>query len=107
MKKFLLLFLFLFSSSVFSQFDSPKRELRGVWVATVANIDWPYTQGTTANDIKNQENQLITIFNSHKSYGLNTIFFQVRTICDAFYKSKYEPWSSYLTGNTGNRTIRY
>ncbi len=101
MKKVLLLFLFLFSSLVFCQFDSPKKELRGIWVATVTNIDWPYTQGTTANDIKNQKNQLINIFNSHKSYGLNSIFFQVRTICDAFYKSKYEPWSGYLTGTQG------
>jgi uncharacterized lipoprotein YddW (UPF0748 family) len=101
MKKLILFLLLLFTGTVFSQFESPKSELRGVWVATVTNIDWPYVQGTSSLDIKNQKNQLISIFNSHKSYGLNTIFFQVRTICDALYKSNYEPWSSYLTGSQG------
>ena len=101
MKKMVLFFLFLFSCLTFSQFESPKSELRGVWVATVTNIDWPSNQGTTVSIIQNQKNQLINMFTAHKSYGLNTIFFQVRTICDALYKSNYEPWSSYLTGNQG------
>ncbi len=100
MKKFILLIM-IFSFPVFGQFESPKRELRGVWIATVSDIDWPYVQGTSLADINNQKNQLVNILNSHKSFGLNAVFFQVRTICDALYKSSYEPWSNYLTGTQG------
>ncbi len=98
MKKYLL--LFLLANSVFAQFESPKSELRGVWIASLG-IDWPSTQGTSAADIQNQKNQLVGIFDSHKSYGLNAIFFHVRPICDAVYKSNYEPWSNFLTGTQG------
>ena len=98
---FTITFLFLFSLNIFSQFDSPKREMRGVWIATVANIDWPAVKGINSTAIKNQKDQLINIFNSHKIFGLNTIFFQVRTTCDALYKSNFEPWSGYLTGTQG------
>ena len=100
LKKIIILLCF-FSLTAFGQFESPKREMRGVWIATVTDIDWPYVQGTSSMDISNQKNQLITILNSHKSYGLNAVFFQVRTICDALYKSSYEPWSNYLTGTQG------
>ena len=31
----------------------------------------------------------------------NAIWFQVRSMCDAMYDSKYEPWSSNLTGSRG------
>ena len=31
----------------------------------------------------------------------NAVNFQVRSMCDAMYKSSYEPWSSYLTGTRG------
>ncbi|MFA3781815.1 family 10 glycosylhydrolase [Melioribacteraceae bacterium 4301-Me] len=98
MKKYLL--LFLLANSIFAQFNSPKRELRGVWIASLG-IDWPSQQGTSASVIANQKNQLIDIFNAHKSYGLNAIFFHVRPICDAVYKSSYEPWSNFLTGTQG------
>lgn len=33
--------------------------------------------------------------------NFNAVYFQVRTMSDAFYKSSYEPWSSYLTGTRG------
>ena len=33
--------------------------------------------------------------------GVNTVFFQVRGACDAFYRSSYEPWSDLLTGTLG------
>lgn len=97
-----LLLLLLINYSAFGQFESPKKELRGVWIATVTNIDWPSAIGTSGSIIQAQKNQLINILDSDKRYGLNTVFFQVRTICDALYKSSYEPWSSYLTGTQGS-----
>ncbi len=100
MKNLLLLSLLLFNCTAFGQFESPKRELRGVWIASLG-IDWPTATGTSSSVINSQKTQLINILDSHKSYGLNAVFFHVRPICDAVYKSSYEPWSSYLTGTQG------
>ena len=33
--------------------------------------------------------------------GMNAVFFQVRTMCDAFYQSSYEPWSQWMCGTRG------
>ena len=99
-KKLFAIVLLIFLSNIYSQTNSPKRELRGVWVASLG-IDWPSVTGTSAAVIANQKAQLISIFDSHKSYGLNAIFFHVRPLCDAVYKSNYEPWSNFLTGTQG------
>ena len=44
---------------------------------------------------------LTRYLDAFKRYGLNTVMFQVRCEADAFYKSSYEPWSYYLTGQQG------
>ncbi|MGE5351946.1 MAG: family 10 glycosylhydrolase [Acidobacteriota bacterium] len=101
MKKIIYCLFFVLSMSVLSFPQvSPKQELRGVWVASLG-IDWPSTKGTDASAISAQKSQLVTIFNQHKSYGLNAIFFHIRPKCDAVYKSTIEPWSTYLTGKQG------
>lgn len=99
MKKFLV--ILVLQIAVFAQLTAPKREMRGVWIATVANIDWPSKVGSTDSTIQQQKNELIKILDLHKSCGINSVFFQVRTTCDAFYKSPIEPWSVYLTGKQG------
>ena len=76
----------------------PKRELRGAWVATVKNIDWPSSPSATSGE---QISELVQMFDKLKAAGINTIYFQVRTECDALYKSSYEPWSYWLTGKQG------
>jgi uncharacterized lipoprotein YddW (UPF0748 family) len=78
--------------------DPLPREFRGVWVATVANIDWPSKPGLT---IEEQKKELVTIFDRQKAIHMNAIVFQVRPMCDALYESKLEPWSSFLTGTSG------
>ncbi|MCU7514075.1 MAG: family 10 glycosylhydrolase [Ignavibacteria bacterium] len=101
MKKIFYCLLFVLSMSVLSFPQiSPKQELRGVWIASLG-IDWPSTRGTDAGSISAQKSQLTTIFNKHKTFGLNAIFFHVRPKCDAVYKSTIEPWSAYLTGKQG------
>ena len=77
---------------------SPPREFRGVWVATVNNIDWPSRKGLTTAQ---QKAELIAILDRAVQLRLNAVFFQVRAACDAFYNSRYEPWSEYLTGQMG------
>jgi uncharacterized lipoprotein YddW (UPF0748 family) len=74
------------------------REFRGVWVATVANIDWPSKPGLSTAQ---QKAELISILNHAAQLKLNAIIFQVRPACDAMYDSKIEPWSEYLTGTMG------
>lgn len=76
---------------------SPNREFRGVWVATVSNLDWPQ-QGASA---ESQKAALRALFDKIKEANLNAVFLQVRTECDAFYNSSKEPWSRFLTGQQG------
>jgi len=76
---------------------APKREFRGVWVATVENIDWPQAGSTTDQ----QKQQLTNILENHAETGINAIFFQVRPAADAFYAKSTEPWSKWLNGRQG------
>src|SRR5690242_6889471 len=74
------------------------REMRGVWVATVTNIDWPSKPGLSSDE---QQREMLAILERAKELKLNAIVLQVRTSCDAFYPSDLEPWSEYLTGQQG------
>ena len=77
---------------------APKREFRGVWVATVANIDWPSKPGLSMDQ---QKQELIGLLEMHKANGMNAIMLQVRPAADAFYAKSREPWSQWLTGRQG------
>lgn len=103
MKKWLLLFLF-FNLLLLAQNNYLKYEFRGAWVATVANIDWPSELGLP---VGKQIIELVQMFDSLEAAGINAIFFQVRTECDALYNSKYEPWSYWLTGEQGKAPEPY
>ena len=74
------------------------REFRGVWVATVNNIDWPSRRDLTTQQ---QQDELRAILTKCAEMKLNAVIFQVRPACDALYASKIEPWSEYLTGTQG------
>lgn len=76
----------------------PNAEVRGVWIATVENIDFPSKQGLDVDSLKAE---LEDIVNTVNKAGLNTIYFQVRPSSDALYNSKYFPTSKYLTGQQG------
>ena len=93
---FLLLLLFCFQIGFAL---SPKREMRATWLATVFRIDWPgSTIAGTGNvtQINSQKQDMIRILDSLASANMNAVFFQVRSRCDAMYKSSYEPWSTDL-----------
>ncbi|MFM8271046.1 MAG: glycoside hydrolase family 10 protein [Gemmata sp.] len=77
---------------------APNREFRAVWVATVANIDWPSKPGLPAEQ---QKAELLAILDKSAALNLNAVVFQVRPMADALYESKLEPWSEYLTGQLG------
>ena len=100
MKKYLLLLVLTFYcfTNLFAQYEVPKREFRGVWVATVRNMDWPSSPNLTVDQ---QKQELITLFDKFKEAGINAVFLQIRTQCDALYQSSIEPWSYWLTGQQG------
>ncbi len=74
------------------------REFRAVWVATVANIDWP---SQPALPVHKQQSELIEIMDRVRLLGMNAIILQIRPTADAFYASELEPWSYYLSGENG------
>jgi uncharacterized lipoprotein YddW (UPF0748 family) len=74
----------------------PQREVRAVWLTTIAGLDWPLTFDTAA-----QKASLVRIVERLHAARFNTIFFQVRSRGDAVYRSGVEPWSEVLTGTPG------
>lgn len=74
------------------------RQLRGMWVASVGNMDWPMAQGLSAAQ---QRKQFTTLLDLAQGLHLNAIISQVRPAADTFWPSKLEPWSEYLTGTQG------
>ena len=90
--------LWLLASSQLMLLATPKREMRAVWIATVANIDWPSAKNL---DVERQKAEMLQILDQANAYRLNTVVFQIRPACDALYQSSLEPWSVYLTGQSG------
>jgi uncharacterized lipoprotein YddW (UPF0748 family) len=76
----------------------PKTEFRGVWIASVTNIDWP---DTNARDSESQKASFLKLLDEHKKSGINAIIMQVRPAADALYHSTLEPWSQWFTGKQG------
>jgi uncharacterized lipoprotein YddW (UPF0748 family) len=96
---------FLLLATVFnSRAQSPKEELRAVWVATVNNIDYP-SKPTLSADV--QRDEFIALANMHQRNGMNALIVQIRPATDAFYPSPLEPWSQWLTGKQGQPPIPY
>lgn len=81
-----------------AEVPEPRREFRAAWIATVHNIDWPSTYTLTPAQ---QRAEMIGLLDLAASTGLNAVVLQVRTECDALYKSSIEPWSFFLTGKMG------
>lgn len=77
---------------------SPKREFRAAWVATVENTDWPSETGLSA---ERQRREFVRLMDEAAAMNLNAVVVQVRAAADAFYPSRYAPWSEYLTGTPG------
>ncbi len=93
----LLLLIIIFSLSAQKQL---KREMRAVWIATVANIDWPSTPDISPSQ---QRTEMRTMLDKMQSSGINAIVLQIRPTADSFYPSELEPWSYYLNGKQGRR----
>jgi uncharacterized lipoprotein YddW (UPF0748 family) len=82
----------------------PMYEFRGVWIATVDNIDWPLRNMV---NVDSQKAEFIRQLDMHQRNGMNAVIVQVRPAADAFYPSPYEPWSQWLTGVQGRAPSPY
>src|SRR5690606_27168923 len=72
----------------------PQKSMRGVWMATVWELDWP--QGNY--DVEAQKKLYTDYLDQFEALNINAIFFQIRGMGDAYYDSPYEPWSQSITG---------
>ena len=104
--KFSLILLFLISYSLFPADTNAQAnpEFRGVWVATVDNIDWP-SRGNYNSEL--QKAEFVKLLDMHQRNGMNAMIVQIRPVTDAFYPSQYEPWSEFLTGTQGKPPSPY
>lgn len=80
-----------------------KREVRGAWLATVYNIDWPSKTGTSLAIRRNQQAEMRTYLDELQAAGINAVYFQTRPMADALYKSTLEPTSKFFSGTRGSR----
>lgn len=81
--------------------DSPKHEIRAVWLTTVYGLDWPKRPATSASGIKAQQQELCRILDKLQDANFNTIFLQVRLRGDVIWNSAIEPASQVFSGKTG------
>jgi len=83
---------------------SDNKEMRGVWIASVKNLDYPSSGFLSVNE---QKKEFVDMLDYFSEIGINAVFFQVRPAADAFFPSTYEPWSEWLTGTQGKAPEPY
>ena len=95
MKK-IFLFLFTLAIGVSPLYANPKHEFRASWMTTGYGLDWPRQKTAEAQKAELQQKLDALVAGNH-----NAVCLQVRSFCDAIYKSSYEPWADCLTGTRG------
>ena len=77
------------------------RQLRGMWLTTVNNIDFPSRPGLSKEQVQAEYRGWLDLAAAHHH---NAIFVHVRPSGDAFWPSAYAPWSQWLTGRRDGRS---
>ena len=73
-------------------------ELRGMWITY-------YELAGIFDNHKDFRTEFRQMLDKCAEYKFNAIYVHVRSHCDAFYKSEYFPWSSYVQGIKGKQGI--
>ncbi len=81
-----------------------KEEMRGAWIATAKNIDFPSSKYLSSAEQKQEFTEMLDLF---ADIGINAVMVQVRPAADAFFPSEFEPWSEWLTGKQGKAPDPY
>lgn len=77
----------------------PGQEIKGAWIPTVFNLDWPSVK--SYGSAETQKEEFAALLDSLQQVGINAVYVQVRPAADALYPSKLAPWSKFLTGKQG------
>lgn len=77
------------------------RQLRGMWLTTVRNSDWPSKPGLDEQSIKAEYRSWLDLA---QRMNHNAIFVHVRPSGDAFWPSSYAPWAHWLTGRADGQS---
>lgn len=101
MRKYCLLFLVFLLLQTIGAVESPKHEIRAVWLTTVYGLDWPKKPATTEAGRKAQQQDLCNILDRLADANFNTVFLQVRLRGDVIYRSAIEPASKTFSGKYG------
>jgi uncharacterized lipoprotein YddW (UPF0748 family) len=78
------------------QVQSPKHEVRAVWLTTIGGIDWPHAYGVTS-----QKQEMTRILDQLQKANINTVLFQARVRATTVFPSDIEPWDVCMTGKAG------
>jgi len=73
------------------------REFRGIWIATVANLDWPSRPSLSSAE---QQRELVTLLDRAAGVRANAVIFQVRVNGERLYAATSEPWATSLAGRS-------
>ncbi len=91
--------LLAFATAIFPQ--SPKYEMRAVWLTTIGGLDWPHSYAQSRTAAKAQQEELCQLLDRYKQAGINTVLLQTRVRGTVIYPSAFEPWDGCLSGKPG------
>jgi len=94
--KYTIIFLLSLFFTVSVRCQSPKHEVRAVWLATIGGIDWPHSYHAAM-----QREELRLMLDKLQKAGINTVLVQTRVRATTIYPSALEPWDGCLTGTPG------
>ena len=94
--KTIISFFLLLSLVLSAQAQSPKHEVRAVWLTTIGGIDWPHSYSATT-----QKAEMISILDQLQQAGINTVLIQTRVRATTIFPTTTEPWDGCLTGHPG------
>ena len=94
--KYTFVWLLLLSFFLPMAAQSPKYEVRAVWLTTIGGIDWP--RSTKADE---QKQELTATLDRLQQAGVNTVMIQARVRATTIYPSSMEPWDVCMTGQAG------
>lgn len=81
--------------------NTPKHEVRAMWLTTIGGLDWPHCYAQGAHSIERQKQELRNILDRLKDAGINTVLLQTRIRATTIYPSALEPWDGCLSGRPG------
>lgn len=81
--------------------QSPKHEVRAVWLTTIGGIDWPHSYATTPRSVELQKQELTQTLDLLQQANINTVLIQARIRATTIFPSSMEPWDGCLSGRPG------